>query len=496
MKRLPFAPYALLLAAAIVLSGAVACDRFPGKGHAGFTGHAQNASASIAGNPALGQALGSTAISDAAEKTIDSVVNISSTRIVRTSPGSLGGAFDDPFFRRFFGQDFGESRPREQKQSSLGSGVIVDADGTILTNNHVVEGASELKVTLRDDRTYTAKVVGADPSSDLAVIRIQGKAKDLKPLPIGDSDRLRLGEIVLAIGNPFGLDHTVTMGIVSAKGRNKMGLADYEDFIQTDAAINPGNSGGALINLRGELVGVNTAITSQSGGSQGVGFAIPSNMARTIMAGLEGKGKIVRGYLGVSVGDVTPEVADALGLKSGNGALVNDVLKDSPGKRAGLQHGDVILALNGDRVENSGQLRNRIALLGADKTVKLRVLRNGREQDVSVRLAARPNDERTAAVEQRPEEGSLDGIEVASLSGEMRQSHGIPTDVRGVVVTDIREGSPAGDAGLQPGFVIREVNRRPVESVAAFTGEYRKARGPVLLYVWREGASSFLVVKK
>lgn len=496
MKRLQFTLYALLLAVSVILFATVSCDRTPGKGNASVSGHSQNApAASVAGNPALGQALGSTAISDAAEKTIDSVVNISSTRIVRTNSGSGGSVFDDPFFRRFFGRGLEENSPGEQKQSGLGSGVIIDADGTILTNNHVVEGATELNVTLRDDRSYIAKVIGTDPSSDLAVIRIKGDIKDLKPLAFGDSDKLRLGEIVLAIGNPFGLDHTVTMGIVSAKGRNKMGLADYEDFIQTDAAINPGNSGGALINLRGELVGINTAIASQSGGYQGVGFAIPSNMARTIMTSLEGKGKVVRGYLGVTISDMNPDVANAMGIKSGKGALVNDVQKDGPGKKAGLQHGDVILGLNGEKVENATQLRNRIATLGANKPVKLRILRDGREQDVNVQLTERPSNIQKAEVEQRPEEGSLDGISVASLSRDVRQSYGIPSDITGVMVTDVGEG-PAQDSGLQPGFVIREVNRHAVDSVDSFTKEYRKAKGSVLLYVWREGGSAYMVVKK
>ena len=496
MKRLPFTPYALILAIAVILFSAVSCDRTP-KGRADVTGHSRNTPvAAVAANPALGQALGSTAISDAAEKTIDSVVNISSTRIIRTSPGSQGNLFDDPFFRRFFGQGPGEKRTPDRKQRGLGSGVIIDADGTILTNNHVVEGATELKVTLNDDRSFTAKVVGTDPSSDLAVIRIQGKTDGLKPLPIGDSDKLRLGEIVLAIGNPFGLDHTVTMGIVSAKGRSKMGLADYEDFIQTDAAINPGNSGGALINLRGELVGINTAIASQSGGSQGVGFAIPSNMARAIMSSLEGKGKVVRGYLGIKIDDVTPEIADAMGLKSGKGALVDEVLKDSPGKKAGLRYGDIILALNGEKVESPAQLRNRIAMLGANKTAKLRIFRDGREQDVNVQLTERPSEVQNASMEQRPEEGASDGVSVASISREVRQTYGIPADVTGVVVTDVDDGSPAQEAGLQPGFVIREVNRRPVDSVDSFTREYRKAKGSALLYVWRESGSSFMVVKK
>ncbi len=453
----------------------------------------QNAPA-LAKTVALGQTLGANAISDAAEKSIGSVVNISTTQMVRATRNPF---FDNPFFEDFFGRRPRDNQQREIPRQGLGSGVIVDASGIILTNNHVVERAEKLTVTLQDNRSFDAEVVGTDRASDLAVIKLKGKAENLIPLPFGDSDALRLGEIVLAIGNPFGLSHTVTMGIVSAKGRADVGIAEYENFIQTDAAINPGNSGGALINLRGELVGINTAIASQTGGYQGVGFAIPSNMARTIMEGLESKGKIDRGWIGVYIRDVTPELAEAMNIKAGRGVLVDDVFKNSPGMKAGLKAGDVILEVDGETMNSAGSLRNKIALLGSGKKTSLKVLRDGKELNLSIKLDERPENPNLAQMESSEKESSVDGITVAPLNVMTRQQYQIPADVvSGVIVTGVDSGSAAAQSDIQPGDVILEVNRKPADSVDTFIREYQKSKNRPLLYINRDGNRFFRVVKK
>jgi serine protease Do len=493
MKRPKFSLAALFVAALLPVV-AISCDR--GAGGAEQSGKAAPSKSvpTASSSAALAQVLGADALSDAAEKSIDSVVNISTTQMVRTSRNPF---FDNPFFRDFFGGGMGDEHPREVPRQGLGSGVIIDAAGIILTNNHVVERAEKLTVTLHDNRSFDAEVVGTDPASDLAVIKLKKKADNLKALPFGDSDVLRLGEIVLAIGNPFGLSHTVTMGIVSAKGRADVGIAAYEDFIQTDAAINPGNSGGALINLRGELVGINTAIASQTGGYQGVGFAIPSNMARTIKEALESKGKIVRGWIGVSIKDVTPELADAMDIQAGRGVLVEDVVKDSPGKKAGLKAGDVILEVDGEKVNSASRLRNKIAMIGSGKTTGLKVLRDGKEMNLSIKLDERPNQLSQNDMESSGSEETVDGLAVTPLNPITRQEYDISDEVtKGVIVTGVERGSPAAQAGLRPGDVILEVNRKPADSVDTFVREYKKSKDKALLYVNRDGNQSFRVVKK
>ena len=315
-----------------------------------------------------------TGYSDVAEATVKSVVNISSTKVVQSqAPNSP--FFNDPFFRHFFG-DPRQGIPQERRERALGSGVIVTTDGYILTNNHVVADAQEIKVILLDGSEETAKVIGTDPKSDVAVVKVEREG--LTPLPLGDSDALRLGEVVLAIGNPFGLSHTVTMGIVSAKSRANVGIVDYEDFIQTDAAINPGNSGGALVNTRGELVGVNTAIASRSGGYQGVGFAIPVNMAKSIMNSLIKFGKVTRGYVGVMIQDVRPEIAKAFGLEKPGGALIADVMAGGPGDEAGLKRGDVVTEYNGTAITDSAHFRNLVSQTEVDQEARLTVIRTKR----------------------------------------------------------------------------------------------------------------------
>jgi Do/DeqQ family serine protease len=328
-------------------------------------------------------------IPDIAERVVDSVVNISTSKAVRGGPAEA-----DPFFTDPDSPGFG-TRPSQRRLASMGSGVIVTSGGRILTNAHVVNGADDIKVTVQDGTDYEAKIVGIDPKADLAVLQLKGKVPALKPVSFGDSSQLRLGEVVLAVGNPFGVGKSVTMGIVSAKGRGNMGIEEYEDFIQTDAAINQGNSGGALVNLRGELVGINTAIASRSGGYQGIGFAIPSNMARPIMEMLVKDGKVVRGFLGVNIQTVTADVAKENNLGATRGAVVASVQPNSPAAMAGLVTGDVIVALNGSEIRSSDVLRNTIALLRPGTTVDLEVVGRGaaaKKKVIKAKLGELPDE--------------------------------------------------------------------------------------------------------
>ena len=345
--------------------------------HSGFS--------TVHAGPSAPVTLTDSSIPDVAERVVDSVVNISSTTTVKSGP-----AEEDPFFSDPDSPWYGYE-PSSRKMGSKGSGVIVTAQGRILTNAHVVNGADEITVTLHDGTDVDAKVVGIDPKADLAVIQLKGKVPTLKPLPWADSNTLRLGEVVLAIGDPFGVGKSVTMGIVSAKGRGSMGIEEYEDFIQTDAAINPGNSGGALVNLRGELVGINTAIASKSGGYAGIGFAIPSNMAHPIMDMLVKDGKVTRGYLGVNIVTVTPPIAKEFKLTVMHGALVHDVQAGSPAAKAGLTDGDVVIALNGAEIKTSDLLRNTIAMTKPGTTVELAVIaQNGAKKTVKAKLGELP----------------------------------------------------------------------------------------------------------
>ncbi|MCA9541209.1 MAG: DegQ family serine endoprotease [Myxococcales bacterium] len=432
---------------------------------------------------------------DVAERAVRSVVNIASTKTMRFDRGPMA----DPFFQYFF---FGPQRPPPVERSgSLGSGVVVSADGLVLTNNHVVEGADDIKVTLTDGREFDAKVVGTDPKTDVAVIRLQGKPERLEAMPLGSSDSLRLGETVLAIGNPFGLGHTVTMGIVSAKGRANVGITDYEDFIQTDAAINPGNSGGALVNARGELVGINTAIASRTGGYQGIGFAIPSTMAESIMNSLVKDGHVSRGWLGVGIQDLDDRLARHLGVAEGtHGVLVTSVVDDTPAAEAGLKSGDVIVDMDGTATASAGHLRNAIALRGADQKVKLGVLRDGQQRTIDVRLGALPEDQDAVAVRDRGDQDSAKdaplGLQLRPLDTSARRRLGLAVGVRGVLVSGVDPGSPAARVGLRPGDVIVEVDRQPVETIDTVTHALRKGKGEALLLVKRGRGSMFVVVPR
>ncbi|MAT66011.1 MAG: serine endoprotease DegQ [Gammaproteobacteria bacterium] len=414
------------------------------------------------------------------ERVTPAVVNIATVGHVRLQ---LNPLFNDPFFRRFF--DLPDT-PRQRRTQSLGSGVIVDAaQGYVLTNHHVIQNADEIRVQLHDGRTFTAELIGTDPETDVAVIRIP--AENLTALRPADSDRLRVGDFVVAIGNPFGLGQTVTSGMVSALGRSGLGIEGYEDFIQTDASINPGNSGGALVNLRGELVGINTAIIGPSGGNVGIGFAIPANMARAVMQQLVEHGRVERGRLGVSVQDLTPELARAFDLSRRQGTVVADVSEGSPADRAGLEVGDIILMVNGRPVGDSADVRNHIGLLRVGDSVRLTVLRDGRKLELTARIEA--------AQSSRADGGRfhprLEGARLREITGDISR----PGRRRGILVEEVTPGSPAARAGLQAGDVIVSVNRQPVNDLAGLREAAHSNGKGLLLNLQRGRGAMFLLLR-
>jgi len=428
-----------------------------------------------------------------ARKTRPIVVNISTTQ---TSEARGSQEFGSPFgeedpFNDFWRRFFGGPAPRgPQRQRSLGSGFIIDGDGSILTNNHVVENASKIVVKLSDDQEYEAKVIGRDPKTDIAIIRINAKT-NLPTASFGDSDKLEVGEWVMAIGNPFGLDSTVTSGIVSAKGRH-IGQSPYDNFIQTDASINPGNSGGPLINLRGEVIGINTAIFSRTGGNIGIGFAIPINLVKELLPQLRGKGKVTRGYLGVLIQKVTPEIGESLGLERSSGALVANVSKDGPADKAGVKVGDVIIEFDGKEVKDSGDLPIIVARTAVDKKVRMKVLRDKKEILLNVAVGELKDEEVVASA---PEKGEL-GLTVQRLTPQMAENLGLEK-VEGVVVTGVEPGSAGDDAGIRRGDVILEVDRKAVRSL----DEYKKAvagvrKGRGVLFLVRRGESTLFLALK
>ena len=410
-----------------------------------------------------------------------------------------GFGFNDPFWRHFFGDQFGRQMPNRQfhtpRQHGLGSGVIVTEDGYILTNNHVVDNAEEVKVTLQDGREFTAKVIGRDAKSDIAVIKID--AKDLPVVPMADSDKVQVGDIVLAIGNPFGVGQTVTTGIVSATGRGNLGIEDYEDFIQTDAAINPGNSGGALVDVEGRLIGVNTAIFSQSGGNQGIGFAIPSDLARKVMDSLVKYGQVTRGYLGVMIQDLTPALAKEFMLKETTGALVGDVVPKGPADKAGFKDGDVVLEYNGKKVADSRRLRLAVGETKPGTTVPVKILRDGATRTLQVTVQQLPGSEQLAQKNSPNgnDNGTLNGVAVSDLDQQARQELKVPDSVKGVVITEVQPDSPAAEAGLKQGDVIQEINRRPVKTAEEAVRLTENTKDKVtLLRIWSNGGSHYVVV--
>jgi serine protease Do len=421
------------------------------------------------------------------------VVNISTTQVSETrGQQEFGSPFgeDDPF-NDFWKRFFGGPLPRgPQRQRSLGSGFIIDADGSILTNNHVVENAQKIMVKLADDQDYEAKIIGRDPKTDIAVIKINAKAS-LTAATFGDSDRLEVGEWVMAIGNPFGLDSTVTSGIVSAKGRH-IGQGPYDNFIQTDASINPGNSGGPLLNLHGEVVGINTAIFSRTGGNIGIGFAIPINLVKELLPQLRGKGKVTRGYLGVLIQKVTPEIAESLGMDKAHGALVANISKDGPAEKAGVKVGDVIIEFDGKEIKDSGDLPIIVARTAVERKVRMKVLRDKKEQQLSVTVGELKDEEVVASA---PEKGEL-GMTVQRLTPQIAESLGLER-AEGVVVSAVDPGSAADEAGIRRGDVIVEIDRKPIRSI----DEYKKAvagikKGKGVLLLVRRGESTLFLALK
>ena len=401
----------------------------------------------------------------------------------------------------FFGSPFSPNgpglprEPREHRGGGMGSGVILTSDGYIVTNNHVVEGVSEVTVTLPDKREFSGKVVGTDTKTDLAVVKIDGT--NLPAAAWGDATSLQVGEYVLAVGNPFGLNSTVTLGIVSALGRGRMGITQYEDFIQTDAAINPGNSGGALVNAKGELVGINTAIYSQSGGNQGVGFAVPSSMAKPVAESLIKSGKVVRGYLGIGIQDVTSDLAKAFDLPKRAGVLVSDIVEGGPAEQAGLKQGDMITSFNGLPVDDPADLQRKVARATVGAALPLHVIRNGKALDMTVTVGEQADSVKIAKADGADESRVLAGVEVQPLDRQTAKELGVKGPAQGVVVTAVESDSPAEQAGLRRGDVIREINRKPVRSVKDYEqiGSSLKKDQKALLLIERRGSSLFLSVR-
>lgn len=410
----------------------------------------------------------SEAIAELAEKAKPATVSIKCTLCSQGEYSNPYDMFGDDFFRKFFGPQFPQG---QQQQTSGGSGFLVSSDGYIVTNNHVIKDATQVTVTLNDGREFQANVKGSDPRTDLAVIKID--ASNLPYLVFGDSDALRAGEMVFALGNPFGLEGTITNGIVSAKGRQDLGIATYEDFIQTDAPINPGNSGGPLLNVRGEVIGVNTAIFSRSGGYMGIGLAIPSKMAQPVVDQIMDQGSVKRAYLGIILQPVDKELSDALCV-SKEGILISDVVKGSPAEKAGLQQGDIILQYNGKAVKNVTKFRNDIAMMTPGQKVELRILRNNKEKTLTVELGTQEHGEGMSA-----ELMQKLGIELENLTPEMAARLGYTSDVSGVVIAKVKPGSPAALAGLRSGYLITGIaidwnNQQAIKNIAEFDANLQK----------------------
>jgi len=460
---------------------------------------AAKAAASVAVNdaPLSRESKMTTSYSGAVKKAAPAVVNISTTKIVRQN----AQRFNDPMFRFFFGDDFGGmQRNRPQKERSLGSGVIVTKDGYLVTNHHVVEGADEIKVSLAGSKKeYEAKVVGKDPRTDIAVLKID--TKEAPFVTLGDSDKVEVGDVVLAIGSPFGLSQTVTMGIVSAVGRGNLGIEDYEDFIQTDAAINVGNSGGALIDVEGRVIGINTAIlANRGGGNQGVGFAVPINMARGIMDRLLKDGKVDRGFMGLLPQDLTPALARKFSVPEGKGVLVGEVTEKAAADEAGIKPGDIITEFNGKSVIDARQFRLLVADTAPGSSVKVKLLRESGEKMVektlTVVLKTRPAEagEEGGSSAETPDD-VLDGVVVSDIDANARAQLRLPASIRGAVVVEVDQTSAAFEAGLRSGDVIQEINRRPIRSAEDAVNATKNVKDKeLLLRVYSRGVSRYIVV--
>jgi serine protease Do/serine protease DegQ len=413
------------------------------------------------------------------EAVTPAVVNIATEGRIQLQQNPL---FADPFFRRFFNMP---DQPIERKTQSLGSGVIVDSKrGLVLTNNHVIANAVQITVTLHDGRHLDAEVVGTDPEADVAVIKIP--AEKLAALPTADSDQLRVGDFAVAIGNPFGLGQTVTSGIVSALSRSGLGIEGYEDFIQTDASINPGNSGGALVNLNGELIGINTAIFSQSGGNIGIGFAIPINMALSIMEQLLETGEVQRGFLGVYAQDLSPDLAEAFGLPKQSGAVINKVLENSPAEKAGLKTGDIVIEIDGKQVRNSSDVKNQIGLRRVGEKIAFDILRNGDTHKIEVEIVSKDAMGTPTAVNQK-----LEGMTV----GDIGPDHPLYGKTEGVLIVSVQRGTPAWRSGLRAGDVITTINKVQINNMQDFLAAVDNKEGSLVLRILRGNAAAFIVLK-
>jgi serine protease Do len=430
-----------------------------------------------------------------AEVAKPAVVNIRTEKTVQGGGKVFRHFFGSPFggrerdpFRDFFGP-FEEGPLKEFKQRSLGSGFIIDKEGYIVTNNHVVEGADQIKVRLANEKEYEATVVGRDPKTDLALIKIEG-AKDLVPLPMGNSDAQEVGTWVVAIGSPFGLEQTVTAGIVSAKGRI-IGSGPYDDFVQTDASINPGNSGGPLINMNGEVIGINTAIVASG---QGIGFAIPINMAKDIISQLKSKGEVTRGWMGVGIQDLTPELAEYYKVKGETGVLVTQIFEGDPADKAGIKANDIITAVNGEPVTSSRELSRRIAALGVGQKAEITIMRDGREKTVTVETAKR-QEEQTLASKEAESDDKL-GLSLQALEPDMAARLGYDEAEKGVLVTGVESGSKADKAGVQQGDLVKEINRKPVAGMEEFRKQLNQVKkGDPIMLLLKRGQSGFVVAK-
>jgi len=458
-----------------------------------LAGASQPATAAVSSNAAGSQA----SYADLVSRVAPAVVTIRSTE--RSRPAQQFPFMDDPNFREFFG-DRAPQQQTPQRVQGVGSGVIVNADGYILTNHHVVDGALEIRVELTDNRTFTAKLVGSDQPSDLAVLKID--AKDLPTLALGDSDKVRVGDFVLAVGNPMGIGQTVTSGIISAKGR-QTGLSDgsFEDFLQTDAAINRGNSGGALVNTVGEVIGINSQILSPSGGNIGIGFAIPANMAKAVMDQLLKTGKVRRGMLGVSIQPVDADLAASLDLPAARGAIVTAVSPAGPAEKAGLQRGDVIVGVNNHQVIDSNGLRNLVASISPGTNVKVSALRDGKEENFQVALAELPERKQAEGDDETdstaaPSSGKF-GLTLQNLTSDAAQKFGLEANDQGLLVTRVNPSGAAANAGIRQGDLIQEVNRKPVRSVADFSAAISQSGSrPALLLIKRREAVVYVTLRQ
>ncbi|HWQ36078.1 MAG TPA: DegQ family serine endoprotease [Blastocatellia bacterium] len=501
-----------LIGAGLLLLGVVSGAVIKAQGWLPFGGNENKVPIYVAADQRTSQALTlNTGFSAVAKAVTPAVVTVETQ--ARTRPMPQMPFFGDPFdfFRRGFPglPDDNDQQPRRRtprqapegrgrlQPSGIGSGVIVSPDGYILTNNHVVEGADKVEVVLNDSRRFTARVVGTDAPSDIAVLKI-GQTS-LPTIPLGDSNAVEVGDVVLAIGNPLGVGQTVTMGIISAKGRStRAGSGSYEDFLQTDAAINRGNSGGALVNLKGELIGIPSQILSQTGGNIGIGFAIPTAMARNVMDQLIRSGKVTRGKLGITISALAPEIAEQFGYKGTKGALVQDVEAGQPAERAGVRPGDIITEFQGQRIEDDVQLRNLVAQTAPGTTVRFKIFRDGAERELTATLGELEVKTASSRGGSSPGEpgSALVGVQVENLTAETARRLNLPVTARGVVITDIDSDSPAADAGLQRGDLIVEVNRQPVTSVSEFnTALQRAGKKSVLLRVRRADGARFVVIE-